>query len=843
MQAIDKPFLQFLEGVDKRFSIPVYQRNYDWKREHCEQLFNDLLDIIKYDFRNHFLGSIVYVFEDSKPGMEFLIIDGQQRIATISLLLLALHNLIIRNEIEAKSNSLSEQIRELYLIDKFAQEERRIKLKPVKKDNQAFLALFKNNPEEFIGKSNITRNYLYFENKIKEINVLADDLFEAIKKLLIVDIRLNNNDDDPQLIFESLNSTGLNLTQADLVRNFVLMGKSKITQDKYFDNYWNPIEKNTNYQVDSFIRDYLTLKERIIPNKDKVYVAFKRFVKKTHPNGDIENLLKELLKFSRYYKKIAFSEDENLNVNDVLKNINKLDVTVSYPFLLEVFGYREEKVIDDNDLINILKIIESYAFRRLICNVPTNALNKVFATLGRDIKKNPDFKENYFEIFKYILINKRHSQRFPTDEEFSEMIGVRDIYNLKSKNKLHLLESLENYNNVEKVSVEELLINGKLNIEHIMPRTLSVRWKDSLGENWEEIHNKYLNTLGNITLTGYNTRMSNRPFLEKRDMEKGFKDSKLSLNKHLWNLNNWNENTITERANILKKTALKIWEYPITDYISQERDYNQFNLSEDYNFTGEKMKSFSLMGQEYSVKSWKEFYSVLSQNLYDLDPDIFTNFLNDEHFAHGKKLISENEDYLRSPIKIAENIYLESSLSAESIVSNIRLMLRKYDIDEDEVAVNLVEKEGEDLSNTQKKRIEFWNGLLEIDKNKTKHFKNNRSHKYYDLFCSSGVPGFGYYYAIKQKNASIGLGINTGAKDKNDFIFNRFLDKKIEIENKFGEELGWFNDKNTKSSAVYKEYKYAGLQNEEQWEALQNDMVNGMVKLTEIFDEYIKEFE
>jgi len=501
---------------------------------------------------------------------------------------------------------------------------------------------------------------------------------------------------------------------------------------------------------------------------------------------------------------------------------------------LEVFGYREDKVINDDDLVNILKIIESYAFRRLICNVPTNALNKVFAILGRDIKKHPEFKENYFEIFKFILINKRHSQRLPSDEEFSEMLGIRDIYNLKSKNKLHLLERLENYDNVEKVSVEELLNEGQLNIEHIMPRTLSVRWKETLGENWEEVHNKYLNTLGNITLTGYNTKMSNRPFLEKRDMEKGFKDSKLSLNKHLWNLHTWNENRIIERADKLKSIALKIWTYPITNYIGREREYNQFNLSEDYNFTGEKMKSFTLMGQEYPVKSWKEFYSVLSQNLYDLDPDIFTNFLSDKDFMYGKKLISENMDDLRSPIKISENIYLESNLSAESIVNNVRLMLRKYDIDEDEVSVYLAEKDGKDLSDTQKKRIEFWDG--------TRHFENNRSHKYYDLFCSSGVPGFGYYYAIKQKTASIGLGINTGSKDKNDFIFRKLLEKKNEIENKFGEELGWFNDKNIKSSAVHKEYNFAGLQNEDQWLSLQNDMVDGMVKLTVIFDEYIKDF-
>jgi uncharacterized protein with ParB-like and HNH nuclease domain len=556
MHAQERTFLEFFEGADKRFIIPVYQRNYDWRREHCEQLYNDILDIMKYKFKNHFIGSIVYVFDEYGEKTDFLIIDGQQRIATISLLLLAIYNLLKNGEIVSEKESLKEEINERYLIDKFSKSDERIKLKPVKADNQAFLKLYENNSEDYFWESNITKNYSYFLNRIREDKIPADDLFKAIKKLTIVDIRLNSNDDDPQLIFESLNSTGLGLTQADLVRNFVLMGKPKDVQEKIYNDYWNPIEKNTQYRVDSFIRDYLTLKERIIPNKDKVYIGFKRHVYKNYSNENIEFLLKDLLKFSKYYRRIAFSQDSNSGINKILKRINRLDVTVSYPFLLEIFDYYESNTISKNNLINILCTIETYAFRRLICNVPTNALNKVFMTLGREIKKHTDFKDKYFEIFKYTLINKKYSQRFPENEEFSEMLRNRDIYNFKSKNKLHLLERLENYDNVEKVNVEELLSEGELNVEHIMPQTLSNKWKESLGKNWDEIHNEYLHTLGNITLTGYNSRMSNRPFLEKRDIEKGFKDSKLSLNKYLWNLEIWNENTIIKRAEKLKNIAL-----------------------------------------------------------------------------------------------------------------------------------------------------------------------------------------------------------------------------------------------------------------------------------------------
>lgn len=842
MHAQERTFLEFFEGADKRFIIPVYQRNYDWRREHCEQLYNDILDIMKYKFKNHFIGSIVYVFDEYGEKTDFLIIDGQQRIATISLLLLAIYNLLKNGEIVSEKESLKEEINERYLIDKFSKSDERIKLKPVKADNQAFLKLYENNSEDYFWESNITKNYSYFLNRIREDKIPADDLFKAIKKLTIVDIRLNSNDDDPQLIFESLNSTGLGLTQADLVRNFVLMGKPKDVQEKIYNDYWNPIEKNTQYRVDSFIRDYLTLKERIIPNKDKVYIGFKRHVYKNYSNENIEFLLKDLLKFSKYYRRIAFSQDSNSGINKILKRINRLDVTVSYPFLLEIFDYYESNTISKNNLINILCTIETYAFRRLICNVPTNALNKVYMTLGREIKKHTDFKDKYFEIFKYTLINKKYSQRFPENEEFSKMLQIRDIYNFKSKNKLHLLERLENYDNVEKVNVEELLSEGELNVEHIMPQTLSNKWKELLGKNWDEIHNEYLHTLGNITLTGYNSRMSNRPFLEKRDIEKGFKDSKLSLNKYLWNLEIWNENTIIKRTEKLKNIALKIWSYPKTDYVSLEQEANQFNLSEDYNFTGEKIKSFIFLSQTYTVNSWKDFYRVLSQNLYDLAPDIFNSFLSDGDFTDGRKLISDKTEDLRNPLKITDNIYLESNLSAESIVNMARLMLRKYDIEEDEVVVNLVEKE-EILSETEKKRIEFWKGLLNINKNKTEYFSNTKPKKYYDAYCSSGIAGIGYYYAIKQESVSIGLSINRDTKDKNNYIFNKLLENKKEIEKTFGEDLGWFNDKNIKFSAIYNQYNYAGLKDEDKWEQLQNDMVNGMVKLINTFDKYIRELD
>ncbi len=238
-------------------------------------------------------------------------------------------------------------------------------------------------------------------------------------------------------------------------------------------------------------------------------------------------------------------------------------------------------------------------------------------------------------------------------------------------------------------------LSNELSIEHIMPQKLTSKWRKDLGENWENIHEKYLNTLGNITLTGYNRDMSNKPFLEKRDMENGFKKSKLLLNKYLQNLEYWNEETINKRADILKDIALNIWEFPKTDYLPIEDTADLVSLSDDYDFTGEKIKSFTFKEQEYKVKNWRDFYQKMSSILYDDDPSTFNSFLMDNDFKMRKRLmISESKENLVNPLKISDNLFVETNLSTESILTMIRMILKKYAIDEDEVSLYLKEKKG-----------------------------------------------------------------------------------------------------------------------------------------------------
>ena len=672
MTAQEKHLLHFLEGSDKHFVIPVYQRNYDWKKEQCIQLFNDLLNI-KENNRTHFLGSLVSIYHADSRNREYLIIDGQQRLTTVSLLLLAIYNLIDNDLVETNVNK--EQLRDEYLVNKYSTEDKKIRLKPVKKDMQAFKSLFESE-DDYIEDTNITINYKYFYNRILNDNISVDDLFYAINQLIIVEIELKNGEDDPQLIFESLNSTGLDLSEADKVRNFVLMKENSSTQEEYYNKYWNKIEINTNYDVSNFIRNYLTLKERIIPNKSKVYLYFKNYV--IENVNDNEELLKDLLKYSKYYNKII--NPDNSNIGNSISKINRLESIVTYPFLMELFYDLEIDIIDSNDLNIMLEIIVSFVFRRFICEVPTNALNKIFMVLGREIKKYNDYKNNYLEIFKRVITIKKYSQRFPTNEEFVEKMKVKDIYNFKNKNKLFLLEQLENFDNRERVDVENLISTNELTIEHIMPQTLTPIWREQLGTNYEIIKEKYINTIGNLTLTGYNSKMSNKPFLEKRDMEKGFSESRLYLNKSLARLDQWTETEIKNRALKLVEKSLIIWNYPESTYESEEDKLKLFTLSDDEtNFTGEGILAYKIMeDKENKVDSWKEFYKKVCKVLYELDPVKFKKIITDHTYIYIGSI-------LKDAFKI-DDFYVYSNLNIESFLTRLRIIVNEIGLNLDEVS-------------------------------------------------------------------------------------------------------------------------------------------------------------
>ena len=562
MKGSEKKLASYMQGADKRFIIPVYQRNYDWKQDNCKQLYDDLVKIIKKDRKSHFFGSVVSVHTDGEDN-EFLIIDGQQRVTTISILLLAMYNLMMEKVMVPEKSNLPDKIKKTYLIDEFEEDESCIKLKPIKKDRKAFQKLF-GERDEYILDSNITINYQYFYSRIQKEEITIDQLYTAIMRLEIIDIKLSQ-DDNPQLIFESLNSTGLALNEGDKIRNFILMGLPTKEQNLFYEKYWNRIEKHAGNNLTYFIRDYLSVKQQAIPSISKVYTTFKYYVEDRNINT--ENLLQDMLKYAKRYEILLKGTIKNAHaLKACIERLNRLETTVIRPFLLEILRIYDEKNITLQEMQEIFLLTENYVFRRSICDIPTNGLNKIFLFLHREIVRLDGSMDNYFEKFKYVLLAKSERQRFPKDNEFIEAFSRKNIYNMNNKNKIYILERFENANTLEDKDVYRHCDEGIYSVEHIMPQNLNSTWVSDLGEEVKEIHEKWLHRLANLTLTAYNSKYSNKSFKEKIEMENGFIQSGLRLNTWIAKQNKWGCEELEQRNTMLMEQAVKIWAYPISLY-------------------------------------------------------------------------------------------------------------------------------------------------------------------------------------------------------------------------------------------------------------------------------------
>lgn len=555
MEAKETNFLRFINSP-KQLVIPIYQRTYNWKQKECEQLWRDIIKAgSDSNISGHFIGSIVYV----EKGLyqvsalpKLLVIDGQQRLTTISLLISAICNSIKNKKIETDINP--EKIASYYLINDKEESEDKYKLVLTKSDKETLFKVIDGRELSDDDSNTIKENYNYFMEQISKSDLKI--LYNGISKLIIIDVSLDREKDNPQLIFESLNSTGLELTQADLIRNYILMGLEKPLQEEIYNNYWYLMERSfSNLEnselFDNFMRDYLTVKLNRIPTTREIYSEFKQYSSKF---GDVRELVRDIYEFSKYFVNIALESEPDEDVRRVLKDINELKVDVSYPFILAIYqDYAKEK-INKQDLIEILKLIESYVFRRAICGVPTNSMNKTFSTLYKDIDQ-----KNYLESIKALFVIQDSYRRFPKDEEFGGELAIKDVYNFRIRN--YLLRKIENHDRKEFVDVETYTI------EHIMPQNpiLPLPWKTDLGENWKEIQKEYLHTIGNLTLTGYNSELSDSPFKEKRDMKGGFRDSPIRLNRYLANLEVWNGDEIKKRAADIVKLSVEIWNYPYVD--------------------------------------------------------------------------------------------------------------------------------------------------------------------------------------------------------------------------------------------------------------------------------------
>lgn len=565
MKATEAKLLDFLKK-SPQFVIPIYQRTYSWTEKECRQLWEDIVRCGKNDrIPVHFIGSIVYVesgLSQVTHQAPLLVIDGQQRLTTVSLLLTALAEAV--GEAEPFDGFSQRKIRNYYLLNPEESGERHFKLLLSQTDKITLTALVGNNPQPENHSLRVDGNYTAFKRWIKSGEVDLPTLCKGLAKLVVVDIALSRDQDNPQLIFESMNSTGKELSQADLIRNFILMGLEPTLQTRLYEQFWRPMEVEFGQEAygthfDDFMRHYLTVRTGVIPNINAVYDAFKNHARETRSGAEsddshVESLVKAIRDYSRYFCAMALGKETDPLLKRAFHDLRELKVDVAYPFLLEL--YRDFAIghLSKEDFASAVRMVESYVFRRAVCAIPTNSMNKTFATFTKALKK-----DRYLESIAAHFLLLPSYRRFPSDDEFERDIKTRDLYNFRSRS--YWLRRFENYGRKEMAQVDEYTV------EHILPQNenLSIAWQTSLGYEWKRIQQTWLHTLGNLTLTGYNSEYSDRPFIEKREMTGGFKHSPLNVNEGLGQIEAWDEAAITERAKRLAKRAVNVWESPKLD--------------------------------------------------------------------------------------------------------------------------------------------------------------------------------------------------------------------------------------------------------------------------------------
>lgn len=813
--------------------------------EHCKQLYDDLVKIIRQNRKSHFFGSIVSVQSESGTMEEFLIIDGQQRLTTISLLLLAIYHLLSSGKMVSRDHQLTDKILKKYLIDEYEPEEKRIKLKPIKNDQKAFGILF-DQDEEYIPDSNLTINYRYFYDRIQHGELDIDELFDAICKLEIINISLNH-EDNPQLIFESLNSTGLNLSEGDKIRNYILMGLPNDQQTKFYEKYWNRIESYTDYDVSSFVRDYLSIKQQSTPNMNSVYPTFKKYVEDAEV-ADIEPLLKDLLEYAKRYAFLIKGGHSDERLNSCIYRLNRLSTSVTRPFLLEVIRLSESGALTADELIEVFHFIESYLFRRAICDLPTNALNKIFLLLHREIIRFDGDESHYVEKFKYALLSKRERTRFPSDEEFAECMSTRNIYGMNPKNKLYLFERLENSETSETKDVWGHLDRGEYSIEHIMPQHLTAAWIVSLGDNYEAIHTNWLHRLANLTLTAYNSRYSNSPFAEKRDMPHGFKDSGLRINQWVGRKEQWGLPELEERDQLLKNTVIGIWPYPTSNYHPQKKQMDAIALDEDVILTGRVLSKYSFKGAEQPVASWADMYQQVITMLHSENKAVLTKLAVSQDPAVDLSLhFSMSPTSFNSCRQIDTDLYVWTGTDTQYKINNLRKIFAIFDVPESELVFYLKDEDNSETvaGNRYEIRKKYWEYTLPQLKNA---FSENGLFGNVNPVTSNwiagfvGIPGIHIDCVANFDESRVELYLGMASKEKNKELFGFLFARKDNIEKVIGTQLIWSRMDDNKASKIHTFLPGVDISKDIDWPRMAKFHVDASKKLYLAFKEHLEQY-
>lgn len=850
MNGKEAMLFQYLEGASKRFIIPVYQRNYDWQNEQCKQLYDDLIKLNKSGAYHHFFGSIVSGYNTNSGMQEFLVIDGQQRLTTVSLLLLAMYNLLDEGKLTSNIPRLKDKILEQYLIDKY-EEDTRMKLKPIKDDSKAFGNLLEDE-NDYVRASNITINYKYFYNRIQMKEISIDELYESFCKLQIINIFLGP-EDNPQLIFESLNSTGMDLSEGDKIRNYILMGLSPVKlQEQYYEKYWYKIEKLTEYDVSMFVRDYLIIKLQVTPAMKKIYFIFKEFMGEK-PFETKEKLLEDLLSYARRYENLLKANTGFTELDACINRLNRYEATVTRPFLMEVLrlaeGDQEDSTnISKKDLVGIFEYVESYIFRRQICDLPTNSLNKIFVALNNEIVRYDGTVNNYLEKFKYAMSRKTSSALYPDDMMFAAAFRNKQVYLMQSKNKKYLMERYENWGTKEIKDVWELISDGTYTIEHIMPQTLQNEWIKALGEDYENIHEEWVHRLGNLTLTAYNSKYSNSSFDKKKTIPNGFKDSGIRMNQKLANYDQWTPDELFERNEAMVMRGIKIWPMVETEYKPLKKSLDSVTLADDYSLKGRKIVRYSFKGEEKPVSTWSEMYYSVMSTLHRGDSLILLQLAADKTNKDLCAFVSETSSDSYQYTELEEGIYLWTNTSTESKTSLLRRFFKVFEIEEEELVFYLQDEsmntEQLDETTVRRKivRKKFWEYTLPLLRDKTDRFLyvNPSTSNYHSTYL--GLSGIRISVVGNLDHLKAELNIATSDSKLNDKIFEYLKSRKDIIEKNSKTKFFWENKPQNRAGKIVIQNPLFGIDNEHLWNESAEFLAQGVNTIAKYIVPLIEKF-
>ena len=696
MKGYAKPLHEFIEGHKIQFVIPVYQRNYDWLIDNCDQLFSDLVKLSRSNRCSHFFGSIVTSSADSSYNR--LVIDGQQRLTTISLLLLAGIKAVKDGAIEISEESKIDEAYEVFLKAKFCNSERKIKLVPIENDRIAYDKIF-NEEDSFDEDSKVTRNYRHFYDLLtrKPQALSFDQLLDAIERLQIISIELDS-DDDAQLIFESLNSTGLALTEADKIRNYLLMSLTPEEQHMCFKNYWQKIEQATENQPTKFLRDYLTIQQQLQRpvRQSNIYYEWKKYM----DGHERKEELVKMLDYAHYYQQVTEAKLSTAKLSEKMRHICNIETDVTNVFFIQFLKYASANNLSEDEIFKVIDLVENYLARRIVCNMPGNALTQVFCALHKDVLKsieeyssaNVELGNSYSDILTYHIMRRDGNYQLPRDMQFVESIKTRDAYHMLKPFQIFLFERLENSVHGEYNDVATDMKKKDATIEHIMPQTLNGDWKAMLGDNFEEIQDKYLHTFANLTLTGINSELSNKPFETKRDGKKigneiypGYKNSKYRLTKNVTLCDKWTEIELQNRCNEIVATFLRLYPLPQTTFKPLPKPVDEASLDEEtFSPTNRILKGFRLFGNEYNETTWK---GMLLQ-VVKLVMERYTDIVDKLYDAEGYFWSAKQAD-TRYCTMIAPQKYLWTSMDNRSKLRCLRFLFEKCDIAESELVLLL----------------------------------------------------------------------------------------------------------------------------------------------------------